>query len=127
MTAHYRTIIVGAGIVRVPDCIVRGIRISTGDITCDELVLCGRIWGPLLGRSTDTPSRSIQSAHPCVRSTPLPEPEYLAYEQIVQPLWRHQDHSEHRAHHRILRHARPGNGHKDAADIVKRWAIGNRQ
>jgi glycine cleavage system aminomethyltransferase T/glycine/D-amino acid oxidase-like deaminating enzyme len=79
--------------VDMPNRVVRGIRTNRGDFTCEELVLCGGIWGPLLGELTGTPIPLHPCAHPYVRTTPLAELEHLAGEQIVQPLWRHQDHS----------------------------------
>ena len=79
--------------VDMPSRIVRGIHTSNGDFTCEELVLCGGIWGPLLGELTDTSIPLHPCAHPYVRTTPLTELDHLAGQQIVQPLWRHQDHS----------------------------------
>ena len=79
--------------VDMPNRVVRGIHTSNGDFTCDELVLCGGIWGPLLGELTDTPIPLHPCAHPYIRTTPLAELEHLRGQQIVQPLWRHQDHS----------------------------------
>ena len=79
--------------VDMPNRVVRGIHTTKGDFTCEELVLCGGIWGPLLGQLTDTPIPLHPCAHPYVRTTPLPALEQLAGRQIVQPLWRHQDHS----------------------------------
>jgi glycine cleavage system aminomethyltransferase T/glycine/D-amino acid oxidase-like deaminating enzyme len=79
--------------VDMPNRVVRGIHTSNGDFTCDELVLCGGIWGPLLGELTDTPIPLHPCAHPYIRTTPLAELEHLQGRQIVQPLWRHQDHS----------------------------------
>ncbi len=77
----------------MPNRIVRGIHTNNGDFTCDELVLCGGIWGPLLGELTGTPIPLHPCAHPYIRTTPLTELEHLRGQQIVQPLWRHQDHS----------------------------------
>ncbi|MEZ4507164.1 MAG: FAD-dependent oxidoreductase [Thermomicrobiales bacterium] len=79
--------------VDMPNRVVRGIHTSNGDFTCDELVLCGGIWGPLLGELTGTPIPLHPCAHPYVRTTPLAELQHLAGQQVVQPLWRHQDHS----------------------------------
>lgn len=79
--------------VDMPNRIVRGIHTNRGEFTCEELVLCGGIWGPLLGELTDTPIPLHPCAHPYIRTTPLTELEHLAGQQIVQPLWRHQDHS----------------------------------
>ncbi|MCA9860262.1 MAG: FAD-binding oxidoreductase, partial [Thermomicrobiales bacterium] len=79
--------------VDMPNRVVRGIHTSAGDFTCEELVLCGGIWGPLLGKLTDTPIPLHPCAHPYIRTTPLAELAHLRDRQVVQPLWRHQDHS----------------------------------
>ncbi len=79
--------------VDMPNRTVRGIHTSKCDFTCEELVLCGGIWGPLLGELTGTPIPLHPCAHPYIRTTPIAELEHLAGQQIVQPLWRHQDHS----------------------------------
>lgn len=79
--------------VDMPNRIVRGIHTSKGDFACDELVLCGGIWGPMLGKLTDTPIPLHPCAHPFVRTTPLAELEHLADCEISQTIWRHQDHS----------------------------------
>lgn len=79
--------------VDMPNRVVRGIHTSNGDFTCEELVLCGGIWGPLLGKLTGTPIPLHPCAHPYIRTTPLAELAALRGQQIVQPLWRHQDHS----------------------------------
>jgi glycine cleavage system aminomethyltransferase T/glycine/D-amino acid oxidase-like deaminating enzyme len=79
--------------VDMPNRTIRGIHTSQGDFTCDELVLCGGIWGPLLGELTGTPIPLHPCAHPYIRTTPLAELDHLANREIVQPLWRHQDHS----------------------------------
>jgi len=69
--------------VDMPNRAVRGIHTSTGDFACDELVLCGGIWGPLLGELTGTPIPLHPCAHPYVRTTPLAELEHLRGQQIV--------------------------------------------
>lgn len=79
--------------VDMPNRIVRGIHTSKGDFTCEQLLLCGGIWGPLLGELVDTPIPLHPCAHPYIRTTPLAELEPLRDRQIVQPVWRHQDHS----------------------------------
>jgi glycine cleavage system aminomethyltransferase T/glycine/D-amino acid oxidase-like deaminating enzyme len=79
--------------VDMPNRIVRGIHTSQGDFTCEQLLLCGGIWGPLLGELVDTPIPLHPCAHPYIRTTPLAELEHLRDRQIVQPVWRHQDHS----------------------------------
>ncbi|MGE3798118.1 MAG: NAD(P)/FAD-dependent oxidoreductase, partial [Thermomicrobiales bacterium] len=70
---------------------VRGVETSAGMIRCERLVLCGGIWGPLLGRLSGITVPIQPCAHPYVRSAPLPQLAGLA--EIVHPLWRHQDHS----------------------------------
>src|SRR5699024_5629303 len=60
-------------------------------IVCDRLLLCGGIWGPLLGEIAGFPTPIQPCAHPYVRSAPLRQLAEL--EGIVHPLWRHQDHS----------------------------------
>lgn len=79
--------------VVMPNRVVRGISTSQGDIGCEELVLCGGIWGPLLGELTGTSIPLHPCAHPYIRTTPLAELEHLRGREIVQPVWRHQDHS----------------------------------
>lgn len=79
--------------VDMPNRVVRGVRTSAGDLSCDELVLCGGIWGPLLGSLVETPIPLYPCAHPYIRTTPLPELAHLRERGVVQPLWRHQDHS----------------------------------
>ena len=68
---------------------VRAVETARGRITCGRIVLCGGIWGPLLGRMAGIPLPLQPCAHPYVRSAPLPELRGL--DGVVQPLWRHQD------------------------------------
>ena len=64
---------------------------SEGEVRCERLVLCGGIWGPLLGQVTGTPVPIQPCAHPFVRSKPLQQLEGLV--EVEHPVWRHQDHS----------------------------------
>ena len=48
-----------------------------GEIRCERLVLCGGIWGPLLGQVIGSPVPIQPCAHPYVRSKPLPQLEGL--------------------------------------------------
>jgi glycine cleavage system aminomethyltransferase T/glycine/D-amino acid oxidase-like deaminating enzyme len=79
--------------VDMPNRVVRGISTSRGDYTCEELVLCGGIWGPLLGDIAGTPIPLHPCAHPYIRTMPVAQLGHLAGQEILQPLWRHQDHS----------------------------------
>jgi len=68
---------------------VRGVETSRGRIETEELLLCGGIWGPLLGRMAGVSIPVQPCAHPYVRTAPLAE--LAGTTGIVQPIWRHQD------------------------------------
>jgi dimethylglycine oxidase len=70
---------------------VSGIETSRGTTACEHVVLCGGIWGPLLGKIAGINIPLQPCAHPYVRTEPLAELRGL--QGIVQPIWRHQDHS----------------------------------
>jgi glycine cleavage system aminomethyltransferase T/glycine/D-amino acid oxidase-like deaminating enzyme len=62
-----------------------------GPITSEQVLLCGGIWGPELGRMAGIQIPLQPCAHPFVRTTPMPE--LAGLENMVYPLWRHQDFS----------------------------------
>jgi glycine cleavage system aminomethyltransferase T len=68
---------------------VRAVLTDRGRIETEQVLLCGGIWGPLLGQMAGVPIPLQPCAHPYVRSAPLPE--LAGTEGIVQPIWRHQD------------------------------------
>ncbi len=68
---------------------VLGVETSRGRIEAEEVLLCGGIWGPLLGRMAGVSIPIQPCAHPYVRTAPLPE--LAGTTGIVQPVWRHQD------------------------------------
>jgi glycine cleavage system aminomethyltransferase T/glycine/D-amino acid oxidase-like deaminating enzyme len=68
---------------------VRAVLTDRGRIETEQVLICGGIWGPLLGRMAGVPIPLQPCAHPYVRSAPLPE--LADTESIVQPIWRHQD------------------------------------
>ena len=70
---------------------VRAVETDQGRIDCEQALICGGIWGPLLGKMAGIDIPLQPCAHPFIRTTPLPE--LAGTEGIVQPLWRHQDHS----------------------------------
>ncbi len=68
---------------------VRGVETSRGRIEAERVLVCGGIWGPLLGTLAGVPIPLQPCAHPYIRTTPLPELAGLT--GIVHPIWRHQD------------------------------------
>jgi len=68
---------------------VRAVETSRGRVACGRVVLCGGIWGPLLGKMAGVALPLQPCAHAYVRTTPVPELRGL--EGVVTPLWRHQD------------------------------------
>ncbi|CAN5765841.1 FAD-dependent oxidoreductase [soil metagenome] len=70
---------------------VVGAETSIGHVACERVLLCGGIWGPLLGKIASIPIPLQPCAHPYIRSKP--HPALSGLQEIEQPLWRHQDHS----------------------------------
>ncbi|MGH2559668.1 MAG: GcvT family protein [Thermomicrobiales bacterium] len=68
---------------------VRGITTSMGHIEAERVLICGGIWGPLLGEMAGVPIPLQPCAHPYVRTAPIPE--LCGVDGIVQPIVRHQD------------------------------------
>jgi glycine cleavage system aminomethyltransferase T/glycine/D-amino acid oxidase-like deaminating enzyme len=62
-----------------------------GTIVTGQVLICGGIWGPLLGKMAGVPIPLQPCAHPYVRTTPLPG--FAGRTEPKEPLWRHQDHS----------------------------------
>ena len=70
---------------------VRAVETDRGTITADQILICGGIWGPLLGAMAGVPIPLQPCAHPYVRTSPLPG--FAGRTEPKEPLWRHQDHS----------------------------------
>lgn len=68
---------------------IRAVLTDQGSIEAEQVLICGGIWGPLLGRMAGVPIPLQPCAHPYERSAPLPELAGLT--GVVQPVWRHQD------------------------------------
>jgi glycine cleavage system aminomethyltransferase T/glycine/D-amino acid oxidase-like deaminating enzyme len=62
-----------------------------GTIAAGQVLICGGIWGPLIGTMAGVPIPLQPCAHPYVRTTPLPG--FAGRAEPKEPLWRHQDHS----------------------------------
>jgi glycine cleavage system aminomethyltransferase T/glycine/D-amino acid oxidase-like deaminating enzyme len=62
-----------------------------GTIVTGQVLICGGIWGPLLGKMAGVPIPLQPCAHPYVRTTPLPG--FAGRTEPKEPLWRHQDYS----------------------------------
>ncbi|HRA48506.1 MAG TPA: FAD-dependent oxidoreductase, partial [Thermomicrobiales bacterium] len=75
----------------ISDLQMRSVQTDQGTIQAEQVLLCGGIWGPLLGQMAGVPVPLQPCAHPYVRTTPLTG---LAGKTApTEPLWRHQDHS----------------------------------
>jgi dimethylglycine oxidase len=70
---------------------VRAIDTTQGRIACERVLLCGGIWGPLLGELTGISIPLRPCAHPYIRTGTIGALEGL--DSVVQPIMRHQDHS----------------------------------
>jgi glycine cleavage system aminomethyltransferase T/glycine/D-amino acid oxidase-like deaminating enzyme len=83
----------GVALTRVESASGRVIAVETsqGRIACERVLLCGGIWGPLVGEIAGVPIPIQPCAHPYVRSRPLGP--FTGLDEVVYPLWRHQDHS----------------------------------
>jgi glycine cleavage system aminomethyltransferase T/glycine/D-amino acid oxidase-like deaminating enzyme len=75
----------------VDDLAIKSVQTDRGTITADQVLICGGIWGPLLGEMAGVPIPLQPCAHPYVRTTPLPG--FAGRTEPKEPLWRHQDHS----------------------------------
>jgi glycine cleavage system aminomethyltransferase T/glycine/D-amino acid oxidase-like deaminating enzyme len=75
----------------IADLAIRAVQTDRGAITADQVLICGGIWGPLLGKMAGIPIPLQPCAHPYVRTTPLPG--FTGRTEPKEPLWRHQDHS----------------------------------
>ena len=75
----------------ISDLQIHGVQTDRGTITADKVLLCGGIWGPLLGRMAGVPIPLQPCAHPYVRTDALPG--LAGHTAPTEPLWRHQDHS----------------------------------
>jgi glycine cleavage system aminomethyltransferase T/glycine/D-amino acid oxidase-like deaminating enzyme len=70
---------------------VVAVNTTEGRITCEHVLLCGGIWGPLLGEIAGVVIPLQPCAHPYVKSQPLSR--FAGLQDLVYPIWRHQDHS----------------------------------
>ncbi|MGH2531756.1 MAG: GcvT family protein [Thermomicrobiales bacterium] len=68
---------------------VRGVTTSRGQIEAENVLVCGGIWGPLLGELAGVPIPLQPCAHPYVRTTPISTLHGL--DGITLPIVRHQD------------------------------------
>ena len=75
----------------IDDLAIKAVQTDRGTITADQVLICGGIWGPLLGKMAGVPIPLQPCAHPYVRTTPLPG--FAGRTEPKEPLWRHQDHS----------------------------------
>ena len=71
---------------------LRGVLTSAGPLTCGQVVLCGGIWGPELGKMLGEPIPLVPVQHQYVHTTQV---QALAEEtqEIRLPILRHQDRS----------------------------------
>src|SRR5439155_2885589 len=72
---------------------VRGVRTDHGPIECEQVLLCGGIWGPKLGRLAGVPIPLAVLQHQLVWTEPLAELAEHAAREVVHPILRHQDRS----------------------------------
>jgi glycine cleavage system aminomethyltransferase T/glycine/D-amino acid oxidase-like deaminating enzyme len=75
----------------IDDLAIKAVQTDRGTITADQVLICGGIWGPLLGKLAGIPIPIQPCAHPYVRTTPLTG--FAGRTEPKEPLWRHQDHS----------------------------------
>lgn len=75
--------------IDVRDGRIHGVETDRGRISCERVLICGGIWGPLLGRMAGVALPLQPCAHPYTRSTPLAK--LVGTCGIVEPVWRHQD------------------------------------
>ena len=68
---------------------IRGVETDRGRIEAERVLLCGGIWGPLLGALAGVPIPLQPCAHPYVRTTAIPA--LAAASGVPRPIWRHQD------------------------------------
>jgi glycine cleavage system aminomethyltransferase T/glycine/D-amino acid oxidase-like deaminating enzyme len=70
---------------------VVAINTTEGRIACEQVLLCGGIWGPLLGEIAGVAIPLQPCGHPYIKSKPLTP--FAGLQDLVYPIWRHQDHS----------------------------------
>ncbi len=75
----------------ISDLQIRAVQTDRGTIRAEKVLVCGGIWGPLLGQMAGVPIPLQPCAHPYVRTTALPG--FAGRTEPQEPLWRHQDHS----------------------------------
>ena len=75
----------------IDDMAIRAVQTDRGVIRAEKVLICGGIWGPLLGKMAGVPIPLQPCAHPYVRTDTLPG--LAGKTHPVEPLWRHQDHS----------------------------------
>ncbi len=72
---------------------VHGVRTDRGAIECEQVLLCGGIWGPKFGRLAGVAVPLAVLQHQLVWTEPLAELASDADREVVQPILRHQDRS----------------------------------
>jgi glycine cleavage system aminomethyltransferase T/glycine/D-amino acid oxidase-like deaminating enzyme len=72
---------------------VHGVHTDRGAVECEQVLLCGGIWGPKLGRLAGIPIPLAVLQHQLVWTEPLAELAGDADREVVHPILRHQDRS----------------------------------
>ena len=72
---------------------VNGVKTSKGIITCEKILCCAGMWGPIIGGMIGQPIPLMPMEHQYAKTTPLKALQDFEAQELALPLLRDQDHS----------------------------------